>query len=187
MNWTDITYLKRGNHRQRQAYTALHSLDIFHHLAEYTPVLAGTIPLSIDTYESDLDILCSAADLPAFASRLRQLFGGRTGFQVKTKEIREVRTVVARFEHAGFPIEIFAQALPVEQQHAYRHLLVEHRLLSLGGDEMAEAIRERKLSGAKTEPAFAQYLRLPGDPYQAVLNLETLDDNALRRLVNAAV
>jgi hypothetical protein len=186
MNGNDISYLKRGNHRQRQAYTALHSLDLFNRLAEFNPLLAGAIPLSIDTFESDLDILCFARDLPAFSSRLRELFGARSGFELKTKEIRGVPAVVARFEHAGFPIEIFAQPLPVEQQNGYRHMLVEHRLLALGGDEMAVSIRELKLSGLKTEPAFAQYLRLDGDPYQAVLNLQALDDGALRKLVKAA-
>jgi hypothetical protein len=186
MNWNDITYLKRGNHRQRQAYTALHSLDLFAHLAEYTPVLAGTVPLSIDIYSSDLDILCFATDLAAFAARLRALFGGRNAFQLKTKEIRGVPAVVASFEHAGFPIEIFAQPVPVEQQNGYRHLVIEHRLLALGGEEMAEAIRQRKQSGMKTEPAFAQYLRLDGDPYQALLDLEAVDEEALRRLVTRA-
>lgn len=186
MNWQDISYLKRGNHRQRQAYTALHSLELFNALVEYTPALAGTIPLGIDTYESDLDILCFARDLPGFASRMRGLYGEKTGFQVKTKEIRGRPAVIARFEHAGFPIEVFAQAIPVDQQYGYRHMLVEHRLLELGGEEMVEAIRELRLLGLKTEPAFAQYLRLKGDPYEALLCLQALDDDALRDLVEAA-
>ncbi len=183
MNWNDITYLKRGNHRQRQAYAALHSLDVSNRLAEFSPVLVGTVPLSIDIFESDLDILCYARDLPAFAALLRELFGWKTNFEVKTKEIRGVPSVVAVFEHAGFPIEIFAQTVPVEQQNGYRHLLVEHRLLTQGGEEMAEAIRQLKQDGLKTEPAFAQYLRLDGDPYQALLDLEDLDDAALQKLI----
>jgi hypothetical protein len=187
MNWNDITYLKRGNHRQRQAYTALHSLDLFGQLAEYTPVLAGTVPLSIDIYGSDLDILCYARNLPRFQARARELFGRRTNFEVSSKEIRGIPSIVARFEHAGFPIEIFAQAVPVEQQNGYRHLLIEHRLLVLGGDEMAEAIRQLKQTGLKTEPAFAQYLHLTRDPYQALLDLETWDDAALRGVVESAL
>ncbi len=181
MNWNDISYLKRGNHRQRQAYAALHSLDIFSRLTEFSPVLVGTVPLGIDTVESDLDILCHAQDLPAFAALMRTLFAWKTNFEVKTKEIRGVSSVVTNFEHAGFPIEIFAQAVPVEQQNGYRHLLVEHRLLALGGEEMAEMIRQQKQNGLKTEPAFAQYLHLEGDPYQALLDLENMDDEALQK------
>ncbi len=165
-------------------YNKYCSLSIFG--AEYTPVLAGTIPLGVDTYESDLDILCFARDLPGFTSRMRALYGGKTGFLVKTKEIRGCPAVITRFEHAGFPIEIFAQAVTVDQQYGYRHMLVERRLLGLGGEEMVEAIRKLRLSGLKTEPAFAQYLRLKGDPYEALIGLQAQDDDALRDLVRAA-
>ncbi len=182
MDWRDITYLKRGNHRQRQAWTALHSLNLPVALADYAPVLAGTIPLGIDIYGSDLDILCQAADLEGLAAQVRQLFGGRTGFTAQIKPIRGQRSLVAEFEHAGFPIQIFAQNTPVERQNAYRHLLVEYRLLETGGDPMREAIRELKLDGLKTEPAFAQLLGLEGDPYQALLDLEMADDAAIQRL-----
>ncbi len=183
MNWNDISYLKLGSHRQRQAYAALHSLNIFNHLAAYSPMLVGTVPLRIDIFESDLDVLCYAQDLAAFAALLRELFGCKTNFEVKTRAIRGVPSVVAGFEHAGFPIEIFAQAVPIEQQNGYRHMIVEYRLLALGGEEMAESIRQLKQNGLKTEPAFAQYLRLDSDPYQALLDLEDLDDEALQKLV----
>lgn len=185
-NWNDITYLKKGNQRQRQAYTALHSLGLFERLAGYSPFLAGTIPLEIDVYTSDLDILCQADDLPAFAAEVTRLFGSRRGFQVQTRQIRGTETVLARFEHAGFPIEIFAQPVAVERQNGYRHLLVERRLLALGGEELREAIHRLKQEGVGTEPAFADYLGLPGDPYQAVLDLEALDDEDLRALVERA-
>jgi hypothetical protein len=184
MNLNDISYLKRGNHRQRQAYAALHSLDIFNRLAEYSPVLAGTVPLSIDIFESDLDILCYAQDLDAFTDLLRELYGWKTNFELKTRAIRGVPAVMAGFEHAGFPIEIFTQAVPVEQQNGYRHMIIEYRLLALGGEEMAESIRQLKRNGLKTEPAFAQYLHLDGDPYQALLDLEKLDDAALQKRIS---
>jgi len=187
MNWHDLTYLKKGNQRQRQAYTALHSLALFDRLAGYTPFLAGTIPLEIDVYTSDLDILCQADDLSGFAAEVTRQFGGRRGFQVQTRQIRGTPTILARFEHAGFPIEIFAQPVAVERQNGYRHLLVEHRLLVSGGEELREAIHRLKQDGVGTEPAFAAYLDLPGDPYQAVLDLETLDDEKLRALVERAL
>ncbi len=187
MNWNDLAYLKKGNQRQRQAYTALHSLGLFERLADYSPFLAGTIPLEIDVYTSDLDILCQADDLAGFAAEVTRLFGNRRGFQVQIEQIRGTQTVLARFEHAGFPIEIFAQPVAVELQNGYRHLLVERRLLALGGEELREAIHRLKQDGAGTEPAFAGYLGLPGDPYQAVLDLEALDDEKLRALVERAL
>lgn len=187
MDWSDITYLKRGNTRQRQAYVALHSLNLFPLLAQYSPFLAGTVPLGIDIYGSDLDILCQAGDLTALEIHLRTLFGGHTGFNTRTKTIRELPTLITRFEHAGFPIEIFAQDRPVQQQHSYRHMLMEARLLDMGGDTLREAIRELKLGGMGTEPAFAHYLGLDGDGYQTLLELESWDEADLRRLVEQHV
>ena len=187
MNWNDLTYLKKGNQRQRQAYTALHSLGLFDRLAGYSPFLAGTIPLEIDVYTSDLDILCQTDDLPGFAAEVTRLFGSRRGFQIQTRQIRGIATVLARFEHAGFPIEIFAQSVAVERQNGYRHMLIEHRLLALGGEELREDIHRLKQDGLGTEPAFAAYLGLTSDPYQAILDLEGWDEPALTDLVERAI
>nr|WP_195571301.1 DUF4269 domain-containing protein [Paenibacillus sp. 1001270B_150601_E10] len=43
-----------------------------------------------------------------------------------------------------------------------------------------------KRAGLKTEPAFAQWLGLSGDPYEAILHLEQIEDAALKRIVSAA-
>ena len=70
-------------------------------------------------------------------------------------------------------VELFGQPCPVQRQRACRHLIAEARLLALGGAEARDAIRKRKRSGMKTEPAFADYFRLEGDPYDV---LEALSD-----------
>lgn len=48
---------------------------------------------------------------------------------------------------------------------------VEVRLLALFGPEFRRAVVCRKERGMKTEPAFADVLDLPGDPYRTVLDL----------------
>jgi hypothetical protein len=53
----------------------------------------------------------------------------------------------------------------------------------MGGASAYTAIRAMKLAGIKTEPAFAQYFRLAGDPYEALVQLSYLDDEALRERV----
>ena len=78
------------------------------------------------------------------------------------------------------------QACPVSQQRAYRHMVVEARLLELGGEPLQSAIIALKRSGLKTEPAFARCLGIHGDPYLALLALEALDDEALLRLLDDA-
>lgn len=172
--------MKHCSPRQETAFHSLQTLDIFRRLEAYTPVLAGTIPLDIDIESSDLDIICCAADLEAFASDVTAQFGNQQGFQIAQKTIRREPCVVAKFEFQGFPIEIFGQNRPVEQQYAYRHMLVEARLLVLGGESARQEIRRLKQNGLKTEPAFAHYFHLAGDPYEVLYRMSFLREDELR-------
>ena len=181
--WQDISYLLDGNERQRAAYNALRSLRVFSILRDYSPVLVGTIPIAIDIDESDLDIVCKAVDLAAFEQRLTAAFGQWEGFRIKKKPVKGVPSVVASFFHAGFWIEIFAQPRPVWEQSAYRHMVVEARLLAIGGEQTRRAIRRLKRSGLKTEPAFACHFEIDGDSYEALLQLSRLSVDELRERV----
>jgi len=60
---------------------------------------------------------------------------------------------------------------------------VERRLLAMGGERFRAAVMRQRHQGAKTEPAFAAVLALPGDPYQAMLDLEAQPDAVLAALL----
>lgn len=182
-DWLNCAYLRQGSPRQQAAYTALEALDIFTILHPYSPVLTGTIPLDIDTEYSDLDIICEAHDLDAFETDLRHAFGGLDGFHTRPANHTRQPARVAAFQYGGFEIEIFGQQQPVTRQNAYRHMVVEARLLTIGGEQARQAIRQLKRSGIKTEPAFAQYFCLSGDPYQVLLELALLNNYELRALL----
>lgn len=79
------------------------------------------------------------------------------------------------------PVQIFAQPRPVIEQNAYRHMVVEARLLEIGSARAREAVRALNKAGLKTEPAFARYFHLEGDPYATLLELERLNADELRR------
>jgi hypothetical protein len=179
--WQDISYLKDGNARQRKAFRALQSLDILSILSEHTPVLVGTIPIAIDVEDSDLDVVCEAQDLATFEERVTSAFGRQKGFRIRKKLIKGVPSVVASFHHAGFRIEVFGQPQPVREQHAYRHMVVEARLLVLGGEAARQGVQSLKRAGLKTEPAFASYFHLTGDPYEVLLKLSRLSEDRLRQ------
>lgn len=179
-NWADYHYLADGTPRQRAAYAALSALGIFTVLGDFSPVLAGTIPLNIDLPNSDLDIICAVPDLDAFVAQINQAFGRYENFRLDRAVVDSLETVIAAFETNQFEIEIFGQGRPVEQQNAYRHMIVEARMLVLGGESARESIQELKASGLKTEPAFARYFQLAGNPYRALLNLYPLSMDELR-------
>ncbi len=60
LNFKDITYLKEGTIRQKEAYKVLLELNIFELLKNFKPILLGTIPINIDIESSDLDIICQS-------------------------------------------------------------------------------------------------------------------------------
>lgn len=183
MDFLRPDYLRTGTARQRAAYAALTRLRVFDRLAPYTPVLAGTLPLGVDTPASDIDVLCAAYDLDTFATVVRSAFGAYAGFALHQAVHQDLLAVIARFEAFGFPIELFGQPRPVTEQQGYRHLLAEARLLALACEPARTAIRGLKRQGLKTEPAFARHFALSGDPYTTLLALADAPDAELGAIV----
>jgi hypothetical protein len=181
--WDDLTYLNRGSDRQRDAFQVLIELDIFSVLAEFEPVLAGTFPLGIETPTSDLDVLCHAEDLDRFDDVVTTVYGDQDEFELRHKEKNGLPTAICNFRMRDIPLELFAQPRPTEEQHAYRHMIAEARLLREAGDEAVQAIRELKLDGMQTEPAFGQYFCLPDDPYESLLTLADVSAEELSEVV----
>ncbi|MDF2679059.1 MAG: hypothetical protein K0R47_249 [Brevibacillus sp.] len=180
-NWRDLTYLLSGTPKQQAAWKAISQTLVIESLQAYDPVLAGTIPLNIDIEASDLDIICTSYDLDEFDADVRAAYGNKEGYQESRLLIQDWQTSVIGFYDAGFWFELFAQPLPVEQQNAYRHMVIEARLLGLGGEAAYQEIRLLKRQGIKTEPAFARYFSIPGaNPYRALLEIEHLSTDELQ-------
>jgi len=185
MNWKDLRYLQSGNPRQQYAYAVLQALQIPATLRDFDPVLTGTIPLAIDTADSDLDVICEVAPgaQPRFRHVLREHYGHWPTFRLVGAAIGGHDSVVCEFRYDGRVVEIFGQNLPTARQNAFRHLVVEHALLGAGGEAWRRAVQALKRAGWKTEPAFATLLQLPGDPYEALLALEARSPAELAALL----
>lgn len=61
---------------------------------------------------------------------------GQAGFAIR-QWVGADHAVVASFTAEGWVIEVFGQARPVSEQQGWRHLLIERRLLALGGRDFA--------------------------------------------------
>jgi hypothetical protein len=183
--WHDLTYLQRGSAPQRRAFDLLQHSELLPRLAAYDPVLVGTFPLDLTVPGSDLDIICEVPDVAAFRQTLAG-FAAYPAYELRLASTAEP-ALVASFEVEGLPVEVFGQALPTARQNGYRHLVVEARLLAVGGAPLRQQVLALKAGGVKTEPAFAQVLGLPGDPYHALLTLEACDEAALVALVARSV
>lgn len=167
-DFTTLDYLKTGNPKQKRAYDILTKHQIFEKLKKYSPVLAGTVPIGIDTEKSDLDVICQFKNEDDFAECLRQYFQGYSGFSLKIIAVSGEKSVVSNFILEEFPIEIFAQNKLPTKQNAYRHMMAEHRILQKKGEEFKQKIIELKEKGIKTEPAFGIMLGLE-NPYEDLL------------------
>ena len=182
--WNNLNYLLTGSEQQQSAFYTLKKLKVMSILRNYSPTLAGTIPLNIDIEGSDLDIICEVHEHNTFESIVSINFGSQQNFRLNTKIIGGLTSTVINFTSSRFPIEIFAQPKPVNEQNAYLHMDVEARLLAIGGEEARQEIRRLKLMGLKTEPAFARYFNLKNDPYVELLRLAKLSQEELYVAVN---
>jgi hypothetical protein len=177
INFKDISYLKKGNTKQRKSYDILSKINIFNILSEFNPILVGTIPIKIDIENSDLDIICEVKDFDNFRKLLEDNFNKYINFT--TMYDKENTVLVCNFEVEGIEIEIYGSRENTELANGYRHMLIEYRLILLGGEAFRNNIIELKRSGLKTEPAFAKLLDIKGNPYEELLLLEKYSDEEI--------
>lgn len=166
-----INYLKQGNKKQLEAYKTLTKYYVWEKLTDFSPLLAGTIPIAIDINNSDLDVTCCFNDVAVFITTLKKEFSHYKGFTIRTpKEVAPAyKTVVCNFTLDDFEIEIFGQNRNSEEQNAYRHMLIEYQILEKEGEQFRQQIIALKKEGYKTEPTFAKLLGLKGNPYDMLL------------------
>ncbi|KIC64820.1 DUF4269 domain-containing protein [Chryseobacterium taiwanense] len=172
IDFTAIDYLKEGNERQKRAYEVLLKYKIFEKLSNYSPLLAGTIPIEIDIEGSDLDIICEV-DLRFEEDFLEEmtfnkLIPNEIDVKVETPIIKGEKCIILNFILEEFPIEIFGQNKPTIEQNAYRHMIAEHKIIQEKGEEFRQKIIELKKKGIKTEPAFGMLMGLE-NPYEDLL------------------
>ena len=166
-----------------QALLAVSKSQVMELLSAYHPEVVSTILVGLDIDGSDIDIVCcygSAAAKDNYIHDVEAKLSAQRDYQLKVRE-NHVKT---EFLLDGFRFDIYASVSPVERQNAYRHFKVMKRLCQLGGKAFQDSIRIRKEQGLKTEPAIADFLELQGDPYDAVLSLESMSNSQLGKLIN---
>ncbi|MEM9635265.1 MAG: DUF4269 domain-containing protein [Pseudomonadota bacterium] len=161
----------------------IRSMALLKSLNEFDPVVIGTPPLEIAIDTSDIDIACSSPDLSHFGEVVKLQFGGLEEFRLRVVDHLSHPAVVASFFAMGWQVELFCQELKTDDQWGVRHFRVEERLLAIQPDLRREVL-ELKQQGLKTEPAFAQLLDLPENPYEAMLVLEEKSDKELTEIIH---
>ncbi|WP_262148613.1 DUF4269 domain-containing protein [Chryseobacterium foetidum] len=167
IDFTRIDYLKEGNGKQKRAFAVLNKYKVLEKLSDFSPILAGTIPIQIDIDGSDLDIICDVKNQFEFENFLNEKFS-EFDLKIETIKLNETDCIVCNFELEDFPIEIFGQNKPTTEQNAYLHMIAEYKILQEKGDNFKQKIIDLKKKGIKTEPAFGMILNLE-NPYEDLL------------------
>ena len=166
----NLSYLAKGSPIQRQGLEVIQQIQVMDILADFDPVLAGTLPLDIFMEGSDLDFLCHSNDLNELDLLWSKEFGENDDFEIHFHQINSIPSLVAGFTFREFKFELFAQAIPTREQTAYRHMVNEFLILENHDEHFKKEIIRLKRQGIKTEAAFAKVLNLPGDPFEAMLH-----------------
>lgn len=172
INWRDPASMLQAHSDRDLLLNAIHNSKV---LNKFNAVLAGTFPLQINIENSDLDFICEISNLEQFQKELVEAFSTYGQFKIWNNK----EAICCSFVYQDIPFEIFGQNKPVFEQNAFRHMLVEAKLIALTGDWCIPYLINLKRNGLKTEPAFAQFWNLSGDPYQSLLKLSDTDISGL--------
>jgi Domain of unknown function (DUF4269) len=98
-------------------YQRLAAAGVLDILAPYHPAVVGAHPLGVAGDTTPVEIVCRAADLPAFARVMERTFGEADGFALHGGSLDGEDAVFAELVLDGLPVEIAAQS-----QHVHRSL-----------------------------------------------------------------
>ena len=177
-------------HRGVRAMATVAGSGLLDGLRDYDPVVAGPCPLGLDQPDSDVDVLCCAPPTAAFVEQVAAAVPDAEAFAWHRGAVDDqADAVVVTLHLDDLPVEVVAQARPTRDQCAYRRLVVERRLLVLGGAQLQARVRDERLGAdhAEVETAFARALGLAGDPATAILRLESCTDAQLHELIVTAL
>lgn len=169
---------------QSSLFSAIKSSNILKDLKPFNPIVVGTFPLGLHMEHSDVDVALSHTNLQEVQETCLKCYSHLPGFQMHTACILERDRLVVRFQWEGIAFELFAQTQPTFSQNGYRHMIIEERLLKVGGSEFFERVLSLRKQGLKTEPAFAEAMDLKDpDAYAGLLALwQETDEQLLARL-----
>ncbi len=182
----DIAYLKMGSDRQQAAFLAVLELDLFSVLADYDPLLTGTLPLGLDLPDSDLDVICSVQDFAEFHAVMQAMYGWYDEFACESMQIDGMATAVCSFRYNRFRIKISGQPQATREQAAYRRMAATARLLRMAGETALDDVRRLKAAGMATAQAVGAYFQLEGRAEETLAELANASAEDLMQIITHA-
>ena len=164
-----------------ELFQALKQLNIFSEFKNFSPLISGTFPLDIQIENSDVDILMQTDDLVGLQNLLHFKYGQHKHYHSTIVKNPNGRALVVDFEYAGFVFEVYAEDKPTVLQNSNLHFILEERILKLATADFRNKILELKKSCIKTEPAFAQVLKISGDAYTGMIDFQKKSETEIKK------
>jgi predicted metalloenzyme YecM len=173
--------------RNHKVFQALINSEILNRCRRYSPLIAGSFPLGVETLDSDVDVLLCSDDLDEALDHLKNCFDSYPDFAIyqSTPVDSGSEFGMVRFLADEVIFEIYVESTETLRQRAYRHFQVEERLLKLGGSDFRGRIMEFRKNGLKTELAFGAALKLKGDPYLKLIEMHSWSEGQLLALLES--
>lgn len=164
----------------RSIFNNLKKLNILKDFKKHKALVAGTFPLGLNVADSDIDILLTSEDLKYTLSELKSKYGSYDEFKYEYVEAQSLDSLVVNFKFEGIEYEVFVQETSSVQQWAYKHFLIEERLLKYGGSPFKEKVLKLRQQGFKTEAAFCEALNIKyTNPFDSLLELFYFSEETL--------
>jgi predicted metalloenzyme YecM len=122
----------------KKVYNAIEESKILKNYKKFTPFIAGTFPLGVQTARPDVVILMYSEDLNELENKLKTEYGKLESFTSMRSQIDGLETVVVNFVVNNVPFKVIAQNKVVTKQQAYLHFQIEERLLKNGRTSFAK-------------------------------------------------
>ncbi len=127
-----------------------------------------------------MDILLSSENLDNTLDELKSKYGSYANFKYEFVNAQSLKSLVVNFEFEDLEYEVFVQDVSRVNQWAYKHFLIEERLLKYGGSDFKNKVRELRETGLKTEAAFCEALGIAyTNPFESLLELFYLSEQEL--------
>ncbi|WP_413531823.1 DUF4269 domain-containing protein [Empedobacter brevis] len=108
-NFLTIDYLKNGNEIQQNVFHLLRKHQISEKLNAYKPIVVGTIPIEINTENSDIDLIGECSDFEKAESDLLENFSHYPEFKIEQTTINSETCLICNFKINSFEIEIYLE------------------------------------------------------------------------------
>lgn len=170
-----------------KVFEALTKSEILKRCRRYSPLIAGSFPLGLETVDSDVDVLLFSHDLEEALDHLKNCFDSYPTFEIyqSTHVDSGSEFGMVRFLVDEVTFELYVESTETLRQRAYRHFQVEERLLKLGGPNFRNQIMAFRNNGLKTELAFGAVLKLKGDPYLKLIEMHSWSEGQLLALLDS--